>query len=50
MTENNFWCNETDELLKYLYQDLQIFNWSLISKEVSQRSRFQTNPDECRNR
>jgi hypothetical protein len=50
MSETNFWCQESDELLKYLYQDLQIFNWSLISKEISQRLRIQVSPDNCRNR
>lgn len=50
ISENNFWSQESDELLKYFYQDLQIFNWSLISKEISQRMRVQTTADQCRNR
>jgi hypothetical protein len=29
------WCEQSDELLKYLYQDLKIFNWELISKELT---------------
>jgi len=44
------WCNESHQLLRYLYEDLNIFNWSLISKELSERLHIQATPDECRNK
>jgi hypothetical protein len=50
MSESGIWCQESDELLKYLYQDLQIFSWALIAKEISQRLRTPVSADHCRNR
>jgi hypothetical protein len=46
----NTWCEQSDELLKYLYQDLKIFDWNLISKEISSRLGLFTDAAACRNR
>lgn len=35
MNEPNIWTDEGDKVLKYLHEDLKIFNWTLISKQLS---------------
>lgn len=50
MADENVWCQESDDLLKYLYADLHIFNWSLISKELKERTQVDREPAECMER
>lgn len=48
MIEQSLWNEQSDNMLKYLHEDLKIFNWNLISKELSQRMGLHTDPAACR--
>lgn len=50
MNEPNIWTDEGYKVLKYLHEDLKIFNWALIAKQLSDTLGFQVDAAECRNR
>jgi hypothetical protein len=48
MLEKNIWNEESDNVLKYLYEDMKIFNWQLISTELTSKLGLNVDANACR--
>lgn len=48
MLEKNIWNDESDNVIKYLYEDMKIFNWQLISTELTSKLGLNVDSNACR--